>query len=87
MGDLRDDKVAKHHPDVFVCEWPGCPVEKRNQDTLDTHLRQIHDRIMWVCPVRTCYRRFGTEIEPLAHLEDEYAGISDDAPAILLHQF
>ena len=83
---LTGSQGHQFYPDVFVCEWPVCPVETRNQDTLDTHLRQLHYRIMWVCPIRTCYRRFGTEKETLDDLEDEYAGLKDDAPAILLHQ-
>ena len=87
MLDLRHHKVAKDHIERFVCGWPGCPTKTKDQDTLDGHLRQIHDRIMWVCPIRTCHRWFGTKRETLQHLEDKHISQSDDAQNTLLDQY
>ena len=70
-----------------ICEWPGCSTETKDQVAMSTHLRQIHDRVKWVCPVRICRRRFVTEDQVIRHVQEEHAGQSDDAPAILLEQY
>ncbi|KAM0800242.1 hypothetical protein BDR22DRAFT_821726 [Usnea florida] len=53
---------------------------------MSDHLRHIHDRIHWVCPLRTCRRRFVTEEEVIKHIqdEDEHASQTDEPPVILL---
>ena len=63
------------------------PYETDDKGSLDTHHQKIHDRIMWVCPIRTCHRWFGTERETLEHLKDEYTGQSNNALNILLDQY
>ena len=87
MEGLEDEEMGEPQSGVLLCEWPGCPYETDDETSLDTHLRQNHDRIMWVCPFRTCCRPFQTEEETLCHIEVEYGGSSIDLPNILLDQF
>ena len=87
VKNLRHHKVTRQYPERFVCDRPGYPMETKDKDTLDAHLRQIHDRIMWVCPIRTCHRRFVAEEETLEYIEDRHTGQNDDVPNILLDQY
>ena len=84
---LEDEEVGEPQSGRFLCEWPGCPYQTDNEADLVTHLRQIHDRIMWVCPVRTCHRCFATEEETWDHIEVEHCGSSVDSPTISLEYY
>ena len=68
VEDLGDEEVGEDFTERHICEWPGCPTETKDQVAMSTHLRQIHDRVKWVCPVRICRRRFVTEEEVIRHV-------------------
>ena len=87
MEGLEDEENEAPQSEGLLCEWPGCPYETDHQTSLDTHLRQIHDRMMWVCPVRICHVRFGTEEETWHHIDIEHGGSSVDLPTILPERF
>ena len=42
---------------------------------------------MWVCPIRTCRRRFATEEETNQHIDVDHAGARCDRPNVLLEQY
>ena len=60
---LEDEEVGEPQSGGFLCEWLRCPYETDDKANLETLVRQLHDRIMWVCPIRTCHLRFATEEE------------------------
>ena len=81
---LKDEEVGEPQSVRFLCEWPGCPYETDDKPSLEIRVRQIHDRILWVCPTRICHRRFATEEETWDHIEVEHCGSSVDSPTISL---
>ena len=83
QNTLDIHKLEKHNTHPFFCEWPGCYAVMPDQETLDTHYRRIHEREMWVCPIRKCHQRYNTERETLQHLEDEHPEVEHDTPGIL----
>ena len=66
---LATHKRKSHNTESLLCEWPGCRSAMTGQDAFDTHIRQIHERQMWICTVRICHQRFVTEAEAIGHLE------------------
>ena len=57
-----------------------------NQDAPEAHHRQIHDRLMWVCPKQSCRKGFTTEAEPITHMA-EHKGPPAAVPRILSPQY
>ena len=84
LEDEMGEELVERHT---LCEWPGCHYETVSQADMEIHLQQIHDRIMWVCPVVTCRSHFPTEEETLDHVETKHDGLSVDLPTILLESY
>ena len=49
---------AQRAEQVFVCHYPGCKKEFRNQQFLKAHLAYHESRAKFVCPIQSCGKSF-----------------------------
>ena len=87
LKDLAIHKTEKHNTEPFLCEWPGCRVVMTDQESLDAHIRHVHERETYFCPIRTCHLRFLTEDAWWEHVREQHPDLEDVSPQILDEQY
>ena len=84
---LVDHKQQKHDTEPFLCRWPGCPTACSDADSLEEHVRLIHELQMWFCEGKDCYERFATEKEIIQHMEIAHLEEDLENPRLINERF
>ena len=83
QNNLQSHKRTSHRPAPYLYQWPGCYMIEVPADTLELYVKHRYKLKTWVCPVRTCHRRFILTFSAEYHIKKEHPATEELYPFFL----